>query len=67
MGRGALPGFGHPIGLIVNYTPDRAIRYDLDGKVLATLPRARRLAEAYIAVRNLPLPVETLRAVMPIE
>ena len=26
----ALPGFGRPIGVIVNYTPDRAIRFDLD-------------------------------------
>jgi|HubBroStandDraft_6_1064221.scaffolds.fasta_scaffold118030_2 hypothetical protein len=64
---GALPGFGRPIGLIVNYTPDRAIRFDPDGNALDTLPRARRLAEAYIAIRDLPLPLETLRAVIPVE
>jgi hypothetical protein len=28
---GSLLGYGRPIGLIINYTPDRAVRYDLDG------------------------------------
>ena len=63
----ALPGFGRPIGVIVNYTPDRAIRFDLDGNALEILPRAHRLAEVYIAIRDLPLPMETLRAVMPVK
>ena len=51
----ALPGFGRPIGVIVNYTPDRAIRFDLDGNALEILPRAHRPAEAYIAIRGRPL------------
>jgi hypothetical protein len=63
----ALPGFGRPIGVIVNYTPDRAIRFDLDGNALEILPRAHRPAETYIAVRSQPLPLETLRAVMPVK
>ena len=60
----ALPGFGRPIGVLVNYTPDRAIRFDLDGNALEILPRAHRPAEAYIVIRGRPLP---LRAVMPVE
>ena len=26
-----IPTFGKPIGVIVNYSPDRAVRFDLDG------------------------------------
>ena len=30
-GLGSVPAFGRPTGFIVNYTPDRAVRFDLDG------------------------------------
>jgi hypothetical protein len=63
----ALPAFGRPIGMIVNYMPDRAIRFDLDGNALEILPRAHRVAEAYIAIRDRPLPLETLRAAVPVK
>ena len=32
--------FGPTTGFIVNYTPDRAVRFDLDGKPVEVLPRA---------------------------
>jgi hypothetical protein len=32
--------FGATTGFIVNYTPDRAVRFDLDGKPVEVLPRA---------------------------
>jgi hypothetical protein len=51
--------------MIVNYTPDRAIRFDLDGNALEILPRIHRPAEAYIAIRDRPLPLEPLRAIRP--
>jgi hypothetical protein len=41
----AIPAFGRPIGVIVNYTPDRAIRFDLDGNALEILPRTLCLAD----------------------
>jgi hypothetical protein len=63
----ALPAFGRPIGVIVNYTPDRAIRFDLDGNALEILPRAHCLAEVNVAIRDRSLPPETLRAVMPVK
>jgi hypothetical protein len=53
--------------VVVNYTLDRAIRFDLDGNALEILPRAHRLAEAHIAIRDRPLPLETLQAVMPVK
>jgi hypothetical protein len=46
--------------VIVNYMPDRAIRFDLDGNALEILPRAHRLAEPSIAIRDRPLPPEAL-------
>jgi hypothetical protein len=32
--------FGKIIGVIVNYTPDRAVRFDLDGNPTKLLPKA---------------------------
>lgn len=39
--------FGSVIGFTINYTPDHAIRYDLNGQVLETLPMAQRVAVAF--------------------
>jgi hypothetical protein len=63
----ALPAFGRPTGVIVNYTPDRAIRFDLNGNVLEILPRAHRPLDAYIALRGRPIPPATLRAIIQVE
>jgi hypothetical protein len=52
----ALPAFGRPIGAIVNYAPDNAIRFDLNGNALEILPSAHRLAECHIMIRDRPLP-----------
>jgi hypothetical protein len=50
-----LPAFGRPVGVIVNYTPDRAVRFDLDGKPLVIFPRAHRTADAYIMLCGRPM------------
>jgi hypothetical protein len=60
-----LPAFGRPIGVIVNYTPDRAIRFDLDGNALEILPHAHRLADLYIVLHRRPLRPAMLRAITP--
>jgi hypothetical protein len=62
-----LPAFGRPVGVIVNYTPDRAVRFDLDGKPLVILPRAPRPTDAYIALCGRPIPPATLRAIMRVK
>jgi hypothetical protein len=41
-----LPAFGRPRGVIVNYSPVYAFRYDLEGEMLESMPRAHRLGEA---------------------
>jgi hypothetical protein len=59
-----LPAFGRPIGVIVNYTPDRAVWFDLDGNPVETFTHAHCPADTYIGLRARPVPPATLRAVM---
>ena len=42
--------FGRPIGVTVNYAPDRAVRYDLKGDPIETLTEAVRCGKAYLTV-----------------
>jgi hypothetical protein len=50
--------------VIVNYTPYRAVRFDLTGNPLKILPRAHCPGKASMAFRGRPIPRETLRAIM---
>lgn len=45
-GSGQLPAFGRPTGLCINYEPNRATRFDLQGDVVAILPKAMELGTA---------------------
>lgn len=49
-----LPAFGLPIGVVVNYTPDHALRFDLAGDPIALLDTAYRFGDValYIAGRS---------------
>ena len=53
---GKLLCFGAPIAVVVNYSPDRAVRFDLKGNALEILPRAYRAgtAESFVRGRRLP-------------
>ena len=62
-----LPAFGRPIGVIVNYTPDRAVHFDLDGNPLQIVPRAQHAADAFLTIRDRPIPPETLRTIIAAE
>jgi hypothetical protein len=44
-GRRYVPFFGEPIGLIINYSPDRALHYDLEGNPIEWLPAAYRVGQ----------------------
>jgi hypothetical protein len=57
MWKGVLPAFGRPVGVIVNYTPDRAIRFDLDGNALEFLDRANRIGEAQFSLKGMGRPL----------
>ncbi len=45
-----LPAFGKPAGVIVNYSPDQAVQYDLNGEPMAVLDRAHRLGQARLMI-----------------
>ena len=53
--RATLPAFGAPTGFVINYAPDHAIRYDLDGHAVETLSRAKRLGSTSFALSGRPL------------
>ncbi len=52
-----LPTFGRPVGVIVNYTPDRAVRFDLSGQPIEVLDRAHRLGEAQFFFKGMSRPL----------
>lgn len=53
--RGEIPAFGAPTGIIINYSPDSAARYDLDGNLIEKLDRAKRLGSTGYSVSGRPL------------
>ena len=44
------PRFGRAVGIIINYSPDRAIRFDLEGNALELFDRAYRPGIAQFAI-----------------
>ena len=47
---GRLPAFGKPTALVVNYAPDRAVRYGLDGNEIERLSKTVEIGTASLAV-----------------
>ncbi len=47
--------FGKPVGVIVNYSPDYAVSFDLDGNAIEVLDRAYRLGEASFSIGKRPV------------
>jgi hypothetical protein len=45
-----LPAFGRANGLIINYSPDQAIRFDLEGNAVEHFDRAYRIGVAQFAI-----------------
>jgi hypothetical protein len=48
--KGQIPCFGKPTGIIINYSPDRAVRFGLDGQPLEMLDGAYRLGQASLSI-----------------
>ena len=44
------PAFGRPVGLIVNFTPESAARFDLDGNEVEVFDAASRLSTAQFCI-----------------
>src|SRR4051794_41646643 len=47
--------FGEAVGFIVNYTPDQALRCDLDGQPQEVLSKAYRPGEVGLAIGSRPV------------
>jgi hypothetical protein len=45
-----VPGFGWIIGYVVNYSPDEAVQFDLEGHEVARFGRAIRLGQATVRI-----------------
>jgi hypothetical protein len=52
--RSPIQWFGHATGVIVNYSPDHAIRFDLDGTPLEVLSGAHRGGTLSVSIRGGP-------------
>ena len=48
---GTIIAFGKPIGFVINFSPDHAIKYDLNGNPREDLDGAVRLGEGYMRIR----------------
>jgi hypothetical protein len=55
--------FGNATGVIVNYSPDHAIRFDLDGTPLEVLSGAHRGGSLSFSIRGKTVPKEALAAI----
>jgi hypothetical protein len=62
-GTGTITTFGRATGFIVNYSPDHAVRFDLEGKPVEVLDRAYRLGEATFHLKGRVVSPEEWRAV----
>jgi hypothetical protein len=54
--RGALPGYGRVTGIIVNYSPDFGVSFDLDGRPLETFDTAYRVGQVQLLFKGRPFP-----------
>ena len=61
--RGSLPAFGRPVGFIINYSPDCAVRFDLEGNPVELFDRAHRLGEATLSIAGRAMSHAELAAV----
>jgi hypothetical protein len=57
-----IPTFGKPVGVIVNYSPGRAVRYDLEGNAVEVLDRAYRIGDVSLSIGKRPVSSGELEA-----
>jgi len=55
-----VPAFGKPIGFVINYSPDKAVRFDPNGRPVETLDEAVRPGTATLHLGGRPIPAEAL-------
>jgi hypothetical protein len=55
-----VPAFGKPIGFVINYSPDQAVRFDRNGQPIAMLDEAVRPGTAVLRVGGRPITAEAM-------
>jgi hypothetical protein len=55
-----VPAFGKPIGFVINYSPDQAVRFDRNGQPIAMLDKAVRPGTAVLRLGGRPVTAEAL-------
>ena len=55
-----VPAFGKAIGFVINYSPDKAVRFDRNGQPIAILDKAVRPGTAVLRLGGRPIPAEAL-------
>jgi hypothetical protein len=63
-GRRCVMFFGEPTGLIVNYSPDLALRCDLEGNPIEWLPAAYRIGKLELSIGNRTISPATAAALL---
>jgi hypothetical protein len=61
---GTIPAFGRPTGLIVNYAPDFAVRFDLRGSSEEIFGEAYRIGQTHLSLRGRSIPAGGLPRVV---
>jgi hypothetical protein len=56
--------YGAAIGVIINYSPDQAVKFGLDGEALEILPKAYKIGEISISLRGRPVSKDALTAIL---
>ena len=62
-GSDQIPTYGRPESVVVNYTPDRAVRFDLEGNAVEVLDRAYRIGEVRLSICKRPVSSRELEAI----
>jgi hypothetical protein len=60
----AVTFFGPTTGFVVNYTPDCAVRFDLDGNPVEVFPRAYSPGEVFVQFGSRMISSEGLRRIL---
>jgi hypothetical protein len=55
-----VPAFGKPIGFVIKYSPDKAVRFDSKGQPIAILDKAVRPGTAVLRLGGRPIPADAL-------
>jgi hypothetical protein len=62
---GTFPAFGRPTGLIVNYAPNFAVRFDLRGAPQEIFGEAYRIGQEYLLLKGRSIPSVSLPRAVP--